>query len=231
MGDREGSPERITDLLRQDDYMFDDEAPTPTAERAQSNKDAAFGGATNGPTTQTSNASKRIPIPIPKPAATASAPNGNGVASEGAAGAAPASMSELLGSGPRRFFIIKSNTAFNIDLSVEHGVWATQVGATLLNCHDCRHSCACTEMVPFWQSSRSPCCCLRTCRCLQPIVGKQTLSLLSGILWSCMHAFWALRLAMRQLNMLNMQQRLAVLMVARSRACPALGILAALDAH
>lgn len=127
MDDREGSPERITDLLQQDDYMFEEEAPTPTAEQAEK-RQAAFGQANNGPVKQGSGASKRVPIPAPpKPAsAPPSTPAAEGTNANGVA--AP------LGPGPKRFFIIKSNSAYNIDLSVENGVWATQVGAAALPC-------------------------------------------------------------------------------------------------
>ena len=129
MDDREGSPERITDLLQQDDYMFDDEAPTPTAAQAEhhsAQRQGSFSQAANGePVKQSSNASKRVPIPAPpKPAG-----------QPGMAGATPvASVPDggpVLGPGPKRYFIIKSNSAYNIDLSVENGVWATQVGAAL----------------------------------------------------------------------------------------------------
>ena len=129
MDDREGSPERIADLLQQEDYMFDEEAPTPTAEQAENQsaqRQAAFGqaaAATNGPVKQGSGASKRIPIPAPPPKPTTLAST---------AAPSPATNGAVtMGAGPKRYFIIKSNSAYNIDLSVDNGVWATQVGAAL----------------------------------------------------------------------------------------------------
>lgn len=100
--------------------MFDDETPTPTAEQAAARRQASFSQAEPA---RAGSAAKRVPIPAPpKPSSTVAPMDTSSVEANGV----PA-----LGPGPRRFFIIKSNSAYNIDLSVETGVWATQVGATL----------------------------------------------------------------------------------------------------
>jgi hypothetical protein len=140
-------PEGVQDLLEQDATMWEgegeDNAPQEGAgeapgKAAQPRQQQQAAGAANGKGGQ--GAARRVPIPVPPKAASSSAGglgSRQGEAQNGSiagakpppAGARPAGGPEggFSGRQPHRYFVLKSRSMFNVEQSVEKGIWATQV--------------------------------------------------------------------------------------------------------
>ena len=121
---QDAAPERITDLLRDDDLMYveDDTAADMDADRAETPRAAAPQAQAPQP------ARERVPIPMPKRQGSSGAldrpsPQRNGAVVP----ARPTGPGSLPEPSTCRYFIIKSNSEYNIKLSVQTGVWSTKV--------------------------------------------------------------------------------------------------------
>ena len=166
----EAAPERITDLLKDDDYLYDEDDP---AADMDADKPETPRGPPSKQQQQPSQQQQDTPaagkqrVPIPAPAKQLRAGStaeeglperqlGNGSVAREEQGSG---VSRLPPPEASRYFIIKSNSEYNIKLSVQTGVWSTKVR------RPCR-SLLCPLNPPrpcaAWQPGCF--CCARTCR-------------------------------------------------------------------
>ncbi len=126
-------PEGVQDLLEQDATMWEGDEVAEEEEHMQQDEQGAQTQA-NG------KLGKRLPIPAPKLGAgqaASKAPNQGAQrqqqqpprqqAGSAAGGAGRQQQQQRGGRQPHRYFILKSKSLFNVDQSVEKGIWATQV--------------------------------------------------------------------------------------------------------
>lgn len=121
---QDAAPERITDLLRDEEFVYDEEdtAADMDADKAETPRAAA-------PQPQALQPARdRVPIPMPKR-------QGSGATLDRASPQRDGPLVPARPTGPSclpepstcRYFIIKSNSEYNIKLSVQTGVWSTKV--------------------------------------------------------------------------------------------------------
>jgi hypothetical protein len=118
-------PEGVQDLLEQDATMWegDEGAEEEVHEKGWQGEAAGANAQANG------KAGKHLPIPAPKHKF------GEAAAGQGASRQQPPKLQNSKaaiggqqgGRRPHRYFILKSKSLFNVDQSVERGIWATQV--------------------------------------------------------------------------------------------------------
>jgi hypothetical protein len=138
-------PEGVQDLLEQDATMWEGDDAEEDDNMRQNRQDQA--GGAGAQTQANGKAGKRLPVPAPRkggPGQGAGQAGGAKAPHQGAqqqrqqplrqqpAGGAGAGAAAPQGRGggrqPHRYFILKSKSLFNVDQSVEKGIWATQVG-------------------------------------------------------------------------------------------------------
>ena len=132
----EAAPERITDLLKDDDFIYDEDDAAADMDADNPETPRVSGQAAQQQQQQPA-AKQRVPIPVPSrhgadASAAGEAPAAGGQLVNGAlptGGGAPMAGGAAGLPPPEacRYFIIKSNSEYNIKLSVQTGVWSTKV--------------------------------------------------------------------------------------------------------
>ena len=132
----EPAPERITDLLKDDDFIYDEDeqAVDMDADKPDTPRAAPQAAQQQQQQQQQVPAASKQRVPIPAPAKrTGPAAPEPGAAAPAANGGAdtrpeqPTGAASLPPAEACRYFIIKSNSEYNIKLSVQTGVWSTKV--------------------------------------------------------------------------------------------------------